>query len=41
MSVALNNFFNFSRSLPPPFDAITNKKIPVASQYGDCKQATL
>lgn len=41
MSVALNNLFNFSRTLPPPFDTVTNKKIPVASKYGDGKQATL
>lgn len=41
MSVALINLFNFSRPLPPPFDKVTNKKIPVASQYGDGKQATL
>ena len=41
MSVALNNLFNFSRPLPPPFDKVTNKKIPVASKYGDGKQATL
>ena len=41
MSVALNNLFNFSRTLPPPFDKVTTKKIPVASKYGDGKQATL
>lgn len=41
MSVALNNLFNFSRPLPPPFDTVTSKKIPVASKYGDGKQATL
>ncbi len=41
MSTGLNNLFNFSRPLPPPFDTVTNKRIPVASKYGDGKQATL
>ncbi len=42
MSTALNNLFNFNRTpLPPPFGGITNKRIPVASKYGDGKQATL
>lgn len=41
MSDALNNLFNFSRTLPSPFDTVTSKKIPVASKYGDGKQATL
>ena len=41
MSTALNNLFNFGRPLPPPFDTATNRKLPVASKYGDGKQATL
>ena len=41
MSTALNNLFNFCSSLPPPFDTVTNRKFPVASKYGDGKQATL
>lgn len=42
MSAALNNLFSFNRAtLPPPFDTVTNKKISVASKYGDGKQATL
>lgn len=42
MITALNNLFNFNRTpLPPPFGGITNKRIPVASKYGDGRQATL
>ena len=41
MSTGLNNLFNFGRPLPPPFDTVTNKRIPGASKYGDGKQATL
>ncbi len=41
MATALNNLFSFSRSLPPPFDTLTNKKVPVSSMYGDGTQATL
>ena len=41
MSTGLNNLFNFGRPLPPPFDTVTNKRIPVASKYGDGRQATL
>lgn len=41
MSVSISNLFNFSRSLPPPFDTISNKKIKVASVYGDKTESTL
>ena len=41
MSVSIANLFNFSRSLPPPFDTITNKKIKVASVYGEKTESTL
>ncbi|MCI9192468.1 MAG: ATP-binding protein [Acutalibacter muris] len=42
MSAALNNLFSFNRAtLPSPFSTVTNKKISVASKYGDGKQATL
>lgn len=34
MSVSINNLFNYSRSLPVPFDTMTNKKVKVASMYG-------
>lgn len=34
MSVSINNLFNYSRSLPIPFDTMTNKKVKVASMYG-------
>lgn len=36
-----NNLFNFSRSLPEPFDTISKKKIAVSSKYGDGTQSTL
>lgn len=36
----LNNLFNFSRSIPAPFDSIS-KKISVQSKYGSGGQATL
>lgn len=42
MSTYLNNIFNFSRSLPAPFDTLPNKKVNVASKYsGGGTQATL
>ena len=41
MSVSIANLFNYSRSLPPPFDTITNKKIKVASDYGEKTESTL
>lgn len=41
MAAALNNLFNFSRSLPYPFDTPSGKKIAVSSKYGDGTQATL
>ena len=41
MSVSIANLFNYSRSLPPPFDTITNKKIKVASVYGEKTESTL
>ena len=41
MSVSITNLFNFSRSLPLPFDTLANKKIKVASMYGDKTESTL
>lgn len=41
MSVSINNLFNYSRSLPVPFDTMTNKKIKVASMYGAKTESTL
>lgn len=41
MSTAINNIFNFGRSLPEPFDKITNKKVSATSKYGDGTTATL
>lgn len=41
MAAALNNLFNFSRPLPPPFDTLPNKKVAASSKYGDGTQATL
>lgn len=37
----VTNLFNFSRSLPAPFDTVTNKKIKVSSKYGDGTVSTL
>ena len=41
MSVSINNLFNYSRSLPVPFDTLTNKKVKVASMYGAKTESTL
>lgn len=41
MSVSINNLFNYSRSLPVPFDTMTNKKVKVASMYGVKTESTL
>lgn len=41
MSVSINNLFNYSRSLPVPFDTMTNKKVKVASMYGANTESTL
>lgn len=41
MSVSINNLFNYSRSLPVPFDTMTNKKVRVASMYGAKTESTL
>lgn len=41
MSVSINNLFNYSRSLPVPFDIMTNKKVKVASMYGAKTESTL
>ena len=41
MSTYVNNLFNFSRSLPEPFDKLANKKISISSKYGDGTTATL
>lgn len=37
----INNLFNYSRPLPPPFDTLTNKKVKVCSVYGNGTEATL
>lgn len=41
MSVSINNLFNYSRSLPVPFDTMTTKKVKVASMYGAKTESTL
>ena len=41
MSSYVTNLFSFSRNLPPPYDKLSSKKVSVASQYGDGKEATL
>ena len=41
MSLSINNLFNYSRSLPVPFDTMTNKKVKVASMYGAKTESTL
>lgn len=41
MSVSITNLFNFSRSLPAPFDTLSNKKVKVASMYGEKTESTL
>lgn len=41
MSVSINNLFNYSRSLPVPFDTMINKKVKVASMYGAKTESTL
>lgn len=41
MSVSINNLFNYSRSLPVPFDTMTNKKVKVASMYRAKTESTL
>ena len=41
MSVSINNLFNYSRSLPVPFDTMTNKKVKVASMNGAKTESTL
>lgn len=41
MSVSINNLFNYSRSLPVPFDTMTNKKVKVTSMYGAKTESTL
>ena len=37
----MKNLFNYSRSLPEPFDTLANKKVKVSSKYGDGTEATL
>ena len=42
MSVSISNLFNYSRTLPPPFDTLPNKKVKsVATKYADKTEATL
>ena len=40
MSINVNNLFNFSRSLPAPFDTVS-RKVKVSSMYGDKTESTL
>ena len=41
MSVSIGNLFNYSRSLPAPFDKLSNKKVKLSSKYGSGTEATL
>lgn len=41
MSTYIKNLFNFSRSLPEPFDKLSSKKIKASSKYGSGTEATL
>lgn len=41
MSTHLNNIFNFSRSLPEPFDTLSSKKVKISSKYGSGTESTL
>lgn len=41
MSVSIGNLFNFARSLPEPFDKLSNKKVKISSKYGSGTEATL
>lgn len=39
--MSVTNLFNFSRSLPTPFDTLRNKKVKVSSKYGSGMESTL
>lgn len=39
--MSVTNLFNFSRSLPAPFDTLRNKKVKVSSKYGSGMESTL
>lgn len=41
MSVYMDSLFNYSRTLPEPFDKISNKKTSVSSKYSNGTAATL
>ncbi len=41
MSTSMNNLFNYARSLPSPFDTLTNKRVKVSSKYGNGTESTL
>ena len=41
MSTSMNNLFNYSRSLPEPFKALSSKKVKTTSVYGNGTEATL
>lgn len=41
MSVSIGNLFNYTRSLPAPFDTLSNKKVKLSSKYGSGTEATL
>lgn len=41
MAVSISNLFNYSRSLPAPFDTLVSKRVKAASKYGSKTEATL
>lgn len=41
MSVSTTTLFNYTRSLPPPFDTLSTKRVKVASRYAEKTEATL
>lgn len=41
MSAPTTNLFNYSRSLPAPFDSLASKKVKVSSKYSHGTEATL
>ena len=41
MSVSMGNLFNYARSLPAPFDTLSNKKVKISSKYGSGTESTL
>ena len=41
MSVSISNLFNFSKTLPEPFNTLASKKVKVSSKYGSGTESTL